>query len=181
MQATCNRVFIHYKKDLYLNSTNEKTFVMKKLMTFLTSLILILSIGCNQPIQIDKNKESSSIKELVTTHNFTVINSIPYSDVSKFFNDNREIITFMINDSIQVTKDLYVVFYSYHLYLDTIKKVDWVREINNKYFLSHQYFYFETWGNSIPVDLKNIDKKVLEDLDSKKDKWIESSADVWWN
>ena len=118
-------------------------------------LLLIAIAGCkptkNPPVI--STYEFSTIKELLIydiigdpefkytsrpDYNFT---EIIRSDRGKFIKTNwREIKnTFIVNDSLQITNDLVIAFFSYSVKSDVIRGAEWIRKIDNKYFLSFIY------------------------------------------
>jgi hypothetical protein len=158
----------------------------------LFSVLLIALIGCKQTGRQFEIKiyEFSGIKELLIYNiigdpefklspapsiNFT--NYLTW-DKNKFINMNWKEIqsTFSINDSVQVTNDLTLVFFTYSVKSDIIRDVEWVRKINNKYFTTTLYLS----PYSKASDFKNIDDATFASLEAKIEKWQESSSDVWW-
>jgi hypothetical protein len=162
---------------------------MKKLFLL---LFLIAIMGC-KPIKsptIIKTYEFSSIKELIT---YDVIGDPEYklspkpdfsftdivtSDREKFKNTYWKEMksTLIVSDSMQITNDLTVVFFSYSVKSDVVRGVEWVRKIDDKYFLS--FVYLSEY--SVDPEFKDHDKNKLTALITKIDKWKESSSEVWW-
>jgi len=155
-------------------------------------LFLIALMGCKptkSPTTI-KTYEFSSIKELIT---YDVIGDPEYklspkpdfsftdivtSDREKFKNTYWKEMksTLIVSDSMQITNDLTVVFFSYSVKSDVVRGVEWVRKIDDKYFLS--FVYLSEY--SVDPELKDLDKNKLTALITKIDKWKESSSEVWW-